>query len=102
MATVVVVVMRVFNYDFLIVVVRVVAMLNHCEGGRVVERVSFIGEVMMRLANFGYGSEFVDVGVLDVSGTFVDGFYNSSTFDSNLTNNNRLGRVVIMVMAFST
>jgi len=102
MATVVVVVvMRVFNYDFLIVVV-IVVMLNHCKRGRVVERVSFIGEVMMRLANFDYGSEFVDVGVLDVSGTFVDGFYNSSTFDSNLTNNNRLGRVMIMVMAFST
>lgn len=71
------------------------------EGLRVVERregVSLVGEEM-RFTNFNYGSEFVDVSSLVMNGSgFVGGFYNCCAFDSNFTDNNGLGRVLLMMM----
>lgn len=62
------------------------------------EGVSLVGEEM-RFTNFNYRSEFVDVGSLVMNGSgFVGGFYNCCTFDSNFTDDNGLGRVMLLLM----
>lgn len=68
---------------------------------RVIERregVSLVGEEM-RCTNFNYGSEFLDVSSLVMNGSgFVGGFYNCCTFDSNFTDDNGFGKVLLMML----
>lgn len=67
-------------------------------GARVVERLRVI-ERREGVSLVGEKVRFVDVGSLVMDGSgFVNGFYYCCTFDSNLTDDNGFGSVLIMML----